>query len=224
MNRLDRAFAQVDAARGRATAFVEPFLPGDQIYFLGTDLLSTAIARRTASWWQWFCGPVFSHVGICAEVPIRGEQPEVWLFESTTLCPLPCLFAKAVVKGVQAHHPAERIAVYPGSAWRVRLTQPLSDEQNGLLSDFLRSEIGNPYDRERAALLASWHLWAAPFLEPTRNARFCSELVGEGLKRVNRIGPDHDPESLSPNSLANLQFHSGAVWPLSQSGQSYRIK
>lgn len=212
------------ALRPKPIASMDQFRAGDQLYFFGTDPLSRAIAYRTCSWWQWLKGPVFSHVAICADVEIKGERPQVWLFESTTLCSLPCLMQHKPVSGVQCHMPDERVKEYPGSVWRLRLTQPLTCDQSGELSDFLRSEVGKPYDRDRAALLASWHLWAAPFLEPTPNARFCSELVGEGLKRVSRIGADHDPESLSPNSLASLQLHSGAVWPLDASRQSRRLK
>ena len=199
---------------------------GDQFYFLGNDELSRAIACKTANWRQWLIGPKFSHVAIAADVPASIITPHycgrVLLFESTTMCRSPCVLKGALIDGVQAHDPARRVAEYPGQVWRLRLTDPLEEEERRKLSAFLLNEIGKPYDWKRALRLAGRHFDAA-MLAPTAGARFCSELNAVGLKRVDRIGRDHDPEALSPNSLARLMLHSGEVWPIGQGG-SEKVK
>ncbi len=201
-------------------------MPGDLLFFRGDDELSRAIAFKTSTWSQWAFGLTFSHVGICAEVTIHGERPAVWLFESTTLCISPCLFAGERVSGVQAHWPQDRVDEYRGKVWRLRLTDPLDADESGKLSKFLADEIGKPYDAERAVLLAGRRmLFDAPTLAPTPNARFCSELAAEASRRADRIVPRGvDPESYSPNSLALAALHSGEVWPVGGRSQSRRVK
>lgn len=197
------------------------FLPGDQLYFLGEDETSRAIAWKTASWGQRLVGPKFSHVAICGEIHhgqlVFNTHCGVLLFESTTLCDLRCTLTGKSVKGVQAHDPQTRIDAYRGQVWRLRLTDPLAAEESRKLTTFLLSEIGKPYDYRRALRLAGRHFDAESMM-PTPNARFCSELNAIGLKRVDRIGRDHDPESFSPNSLARLMLHSGEVFPIGQGG------
>ena len=139
------------------------------------------------------------------------------LFESTTFCDSPCVIGGKPVKGVQAHDPQARIDAYRGQVWRLRLTDPLDAEESRKLTTFLLGEIGKPYDYRRALALAGRH-FDAESVAPTPGARFCSELNATGLKRVDRIGRDHDPESFSPNSLARLMLHSGEVFSLGQGG------
>jgi hypothetical protein len=206
------------------SASIEPFLPGDQLYFLGDDEFSRAIAWRTASWSQVFFGLRFSHVGICAEVEYQGKSG-VFLFESTTFCDEPCLITGKKIAGVQAHLPQARVDAYPGKVWRLRLTDPLDEEESRGLSKFLSGEIGKPYDARRAALLAGGWFQNWSQLAPTSDAWFCSELAAAALKRVDRVvDRSADPESFSPNSLATASLHSGEVWAVGEKSQSRRLK
>ena len=223
-------YGRLASAAQACRADAEPFVAGDLLFFLGDDELSQAIAWKTATWAQWLFGLSFSHVGICASVGpsmiVQGATDGVLLFESTTLCELPCIFAKTKVSGVQAHLPQQRIDAYPGKVWRMRLTEPLDGEESGKLTGFLTDKLGRPYDAERAALLAGRRfVYDFQGLAPTHDSLFCSELVSAACKRVDRIVPRGiDPESYSPNLLARAALHSGEVWPIGESKQSRRIK
>lgn len=214
------------------------FVPGDLIFFRAYDALSLGISYRTCTWRQLLlslCNGGFlpSHVGVCADYETEvdhktGAPPRArtLLFESTTLCPQPCFISGKQVSGVQAHLPEQRIAAYPGRAWRLRLRRPLDSEQSRGLSDFLISQIGMPYNYRRAVALAGF-FWGrfAHSLDPLPETWFCDELCIEALKTVNRVGVDNDPEDFSPATFAHLVLHSGECWPLSQVGsKSFRVK
>lgn len=206
-------------------AFVEQFLPGDLLFFLGDDRLSREIAWRTASWWQIFQWRRFSHVAIVAELPLPGAK-ELYplLVESTTMCGAACLWQGREVDGVQVHDPQTRVNDYPGKVWRFRLVEPLSEEESGRLTQFCRETIGEPYDRLRAGMLAMGDLRGFFHCPPTLHEWFCSEHAATGLKRAGRIGQDNNCERLSPNGLAMLLMNAGNVWPLGERSQSRRVK
>src|SRR5689334_3757390 len=94
------------------------FRCGDVIGFSGRDVISRAIKLATVPPWYWFSAhwKCVSHVGICVHY-----KDMIVLVESTTLDDEPCLITGKKIKGVQAHTPRERIAYYPGYAFRMRL-------------------------------------------------------------------------------------------------------
>lgn len=211
------------------SASIEPFLPGDLLFFLGDDPLSREIAWRTATWWQVCFWQRFSHVGIIAELTAPGDseeskEPRPLLVESTTLCGQPCLWQGREVEGVQVHEPQLRVDAYPGKVWRFRLVEPLNVEESGRLSQFCRETIGEPYDRIRAGMLAAGDVRGFFHLAPTLEEWFCSEHAATALKRAGRIGQDNNCERLSPNGLALLLTNAGNVWPIGEKSQSRRIK
>lgn len=169
------------------------WLPADLLVFAGQGPESRGIALMTCEPWQLLKGQWFSHIGICA----KGPAGNVLLFESTTLCDLPCEITRRKTKGVQAHKPADRLAAYQGKAWRVRLTEPLTPGESGILSTFVVSKIGEPYDWG-AVMCVTWRLRLATWFVPRSDTYFCSDLVMAGLKEVRRVDQDLNPRSYSP--------------------------
>lgn len=166
------------------------FDPGDLLIFYGRDFTSRIIEWATR-------GP--SHVGIVCP---HGDYGPV-LFESTTLCEMPCLLAGTCVQGVQAHETANRIANYPGAVARLRLAQAwrLSEAEIGLLHDWLMHVAREPYDL-RGALVSGTRLfkWTALMPYPDLESLFCSELCAAALMRLARM-PLENPSVYNPASL-----------------------
>jgi len=166
------------------------FEPGDLLVFYGRDFTSRVIEWATR-------GP--SHVGIICP---HGEHGPV-LFESTTLCDLPCLITGRATRGVQAHGPAERIASYPGTVRRLRLMRVwrLSAAEIDLLHDWLMRVASEPYDL-RGALLSGTRFfkWTALMPYPDLDSLFCSELCAAALMRLARM-PLGNPSVYNPASL-----------------------
>lgn len=82
-----------------------------------------------------------SHIGIMAE-----HMGKLVLFESTTLCPIPCMIQGKRVGGAQAHPLEDRIETYPGRVYHYPLMKSLNCAPAIDLSNFLHSQIGRPYD------------------------------------------------------------------------------
>ena len=117
------------------------FEPGDLLLFAGRGLESRWIAAVTCSPAQLLAGQWFSHVGICA----RDPHGRVLLWESTTLCDLPCEITGRKIHGVQAHLPCDRLAHYDGAAWRLRLARARHAERRRKLATFgLRARRDRP--------------------------------------------------------------------------------
>lgn len=174
------------------------FLPGDLLLFRGETWKSLAIALGTNLPSQWIekCAP--SHVGICA---VYGATP--MLFESTTLCSLPCEILGRPVKGVQAHDPRRRIESYRGRVWRMRLAedQRLADWQGKRLSDFCLRHLGESYDF--AGLGRTW-LWSHlfTFLRPPKRMTVCSRFVARAAREARIVGQNIIPDKISPAFIA----------------------
>jgi hypothetical protein len=191
-------------------------MPGDLLLFAGRSLESRWIAAVTCTPWQLLARQWFSHIGICA----RGPRGQVLVWESTTLCDLPCEIMKRKVRGVQAHLPRERLSHYDGAAWRLRLaTRDALTEQEGLrLSDFLMSEIGRPYDYEGAMISATWRLRLCRALYPTLDKLFCSFYVMAALKDIGKVDKDLNPRAYSPARVARDLMYWGTYQPLGAAG------
>lgn len=174
------------------------FSPGDVLLFRGDNNVSRLIALGTCLPSQWIqdCAP--SHVGICAE--FKGR---VMLFESTTLCMLPCEIKGEPVKGVQAHDPMTRINAYGGRVWKMRRNpeNPLTAEQGKMLTDACVERLGETYDYlglfqtgTIARHLRFWH--------PPLHHFICSRYVGFVCRRAELIGQDTVLRKLSPAYIA----------------------
>lgn len=166
------------------------FEPGDLCVFYGRDFTSRVIEWATR-------GP--SHVGIVCPHEHHGPV----LFESTTLCDLPCLLTGRAIRGVQAHVPLDRIASYRGTVRRMRLTRAwrLSATEINLLHDWLMRVASEPYDL-RGALLSGTRLvkWTALMPYPDLDSLFCSELCAAALMRLGRM-PLGNPSLYNPARL-----------------------
>ncbi len=166
------------------------FSPGDLLIFYGRDFTSRVIEWATR-------GP--SHVGIVCP---HGDHGPV-LFESTTLCDLPCLLTGTCVQGVQAHEPAARVAAYPGAVARLRLAQAwrLNEAEIAILHDWLMHVAHEPYDM-RGAIVSGTRLfkWTALMPYPDLESLFCSELCAAALMRLARM-PLENPSVYNPASL-----------------------
>jgi hypothetical protein len=168
------------------------FEPGDLLIFYGRDFSSRVIEWATR-------GP--SHVGIvCPHVSATGAM---LLFESTTLCDLPCLLTGKRISGVQAHEPASRIAGYAGSVALLRLAPAwrLNPREVDLLHDWLLHVANEPYDL-RGALISGTRFfkWTALMPYPDLDSLFCSELCAAALMRLHRM-PLANPSLYNPASL-----------------------
>jgi len=151
-------------------------------------------------------GRGLSHVGIVVEHP---DYRTPLIFEATSRCALPCLFAGKHVSGVQAHPLYERIAHFRGTVWHypsvVRLTLPQIDN----LGRYCINSLGLPYDWWGAWLsrrtLLRWlsHHWLR---STSRRYLFCSEFVVlAGLWCL--------PLDLAPTPLARLAIQRGILQP-----------
>ena len=201
----------------------QAFVPGDLVLFAGQGFESRWIALVTCRPLELLLGRWFSHIGVCA----RDQQGRVLLFESTTLCDLPCEIQHRKMCGTQAHLPAERIASYAGNAWRLRLAEreTLSEPESRRLSDFLLSEIGRPYDYAGAMISATWRLRLSSWLYPTLKRLFCSYYVMAALKDIGKVDKDLNPRAFNPARVARDLQTWGSYQPLCQVGsESVRVK
>ncbi|HVX64113.1 MAG TPA: hypothetical protein VHC19_26055 [Pirellulales bacterium] len=203
--------------------FDDAFVPGDLVLFAGQGLESRWIALVTCDPLQLLSGQWLSHIGICG----RDPHGRTLLFESTTLCDLPCQISHRKTHGTQAHLPEARIDRYSGKVWRLRLAEreTLTEPQSRRLSDFLLSEIGKPYDYAGAMISATWRLRFASCLYPTMSKLFCSYYVMAALKDIGKVDKDLNPRAYNPARVArNLQVW-GTYQPLGLAGsQSVRLK
>lgn len=192
------------------------FEPGDLVIFYGRDFSSRVIEWATR-------GP--SHVAIVCPHPLERSDKAgrlrdaaaegVLLFESTTLCDVPCALTGRRTRGVQAHEPVSRIAAYPGEVALLRLTRAwrLSLREVGVLHDWLLHVADEPYDL-RGALLSGTRLfkWTAFMPYPDLESLFCSELCAAALMRLHRL-PLSNPSLYNPASLVRELRHCGTYGP-----------
>lgn len=168
---------------------------GDLLIFFGRDLLSRVIEFATGG----FRGRGPSHVGIVAR-----RYGREFVFESTTLCDLPCALTGHKKSGVQAHLAADRVASYPGRVLRVPLRgfwRLDRHEENQLWEWAVEHFLADSYDL-RDALISGTRLlkWSALLPYPDLGSVFCSELCAALLMRLHRMRLD-DPARFNPASL-----------------------
>jgi hypothetical protein len=189
---------------------------GDIVAFSGRGAVSRSIQLGTCS--------TISHVGVVAWTPkwqleqlvgggalrMQWGILETWrdqdlLYESTTLCGLPCAIRGQRIAGVQAHPPEERLAEFDGRAWRYRLApawwEDLTDKQEARLTGHLLARIGQRYDRRGAVLAGTHvvkHLW--PWGKRDRASLFCSEYLASVLQHVG-LFPISNAGKITPAGL-----------------------
>jgi hypothetical protein len=163
---------------------VSTLSPGDVIGFAGRSLTSYLINLGT------FGFPFFSlsHVGIIGNVGKR-----ILLFESTTLCDLPCEVTGKKSSGAMAVDPETRFQTYRGRIYHYPLYRRLYPFERERLNNFLASHLGRPYDRSGAVRSGGLIFGAieGTLREENLEQLFCSEYVAAALARVGIFYTDN---------------------------------
>lgn len=187
------------------------FEPGDIVAFWGRGLASWTIRVATN-------GP--SHIGIILPYHHERYGKTVALFESTTLCPRPCLEFDQVRDGVQVNDPWGRLDDYDGRAvvYRMRPFWGLSGEELVNLGALVHNcfvAARDGYDMARALLSGTriLKLFVKEWLAPDPGAFFCSELCAAALQRANRLN-HKNPYLYTPASLVRELVAQGKVSPI----------
>ncbi len=179
------------------------FQVGDILGFSGRCLSSVGINLATYGVPYWD----LSHVAIVGEY--RGREV---LFESTTLCDLPCMIRGKLCDGVQAHPIRQRIADYNGKVWHYPLHRTLYVHERARLARFLLSHLGAPYDlagAERAGLVVWSAVWS--WLRPTHlSSFFCSELCAAAHATAGLFPTGHAAR-WSPNKFCRAERRAGIL-------------
>lgn len=169
--------------------------PGDVLLWGGTNWQSRLIQLGTCSWKQLWRGQWISHIGIIGHY---GVYPLHW--ESTTLCPLPCVAQGKVVNGVQCHDPYKEIADYDGRVWVLKMRRPLKRWQQDKLAELLLGYLGKSYDTSSALIAGT--TWLKRLADPDPADQFCSELVGMVLIDMDLGIVGFNPSTITPARLA----------------------
>ncbi|MFA6245167.1 MAG: hypothetical protein WC655_29760 [Candidatus Hydrogenedentales bacterium] len=183
--------------------------PGDLIGFSAHDLLGAAINVSTLGWpLPPVCWRGLTHVAIVGLD--SGCQPVLW--ESTSLCDLPCLYCGSIHSGVQSHGPWTRIRNYAGSVWHYPLREPLGTFDTVRLRIFSERHHATPYDPLGAAqsrsLCFGWlhRLW----LPESGHKLFCSEYIAAAWEAAT-VWDTPNISAWSPNRLARIAVAAGIV-------------
>ena len=198
---------------------------GDVLVFSGpwADRISRWIRLGTCSRWTHCAGVVRLKGGDIRRAqkrrvergrPLLAVSPLQWtdgdyLFESTTLCGLPCLVQDRLVAGVQVHGIRERVDAYRGSVWVRRLRQPLYAAEHRLLADWVLDAVGTPYDYTGAAVSATWlwKYWLGRRKAADTRQLYCSEVMLDAYQFAlhRRIIRRVTSGSLPPRDVARWQ-------------------
>lgn len=179
------------------------FKPGDLIGFSSYDLSGLVI--NLGSLGVPFFG--ISHIGIIADC-----MGSLRLYESTTLCKLPCLVQKKPVSGAQVHNIDSRIRDFNGKVYHIPLKDELSKLESIKLKSYLLKDIGKPYDMLGAGASGGWLLQKIRrYLKPEDlNNLFCSEWCAAGHNHVKRFHTGN-ASKWNPNSLYRAERKRGVV-------------
>lgn len=148
-----------------------------------------------------------SHIAILAKY-----QGELVLFESTTWNDKPCIIQNKCVKGVQAHHLAERLIQYDGKIWHYPLSRRIREYESQDLTDFLMKQIGKSYDTIGAFRSGGRGFnWIERHLhKESLHTLFCSELCAAAHREINRF-ETRDASCWNPNSLVREETYRGTL-------------
>ncbi len=166
---------------------------GDLIGFSGYDLSGIGINIGSGGW------PFYgiSHIGIVARY-----QGVLRLFESTTLCKLPCLHQGKSVSGAQVHDWNRRVKNYNGKVYCIQLKKRLTEKQSKSLTTYLLNDVGKPYDMIGAGISGGWFLRKikAVLRPQDLNNLFCSEWCAAALDDID-VFHTGNASTWNPNSL-----------------------
>jgi hypothetical protein len=198
----------------------------DQVLFRGADLVSDIVEIGS---------PIYSHCGtvikttqemllylveknllkqqVYAEMAKSGteiyerEDGVLMVFESTLLNNL------NNQKGVQLNLLSDRIAKYDGTVTIRRFIHDRTDEERKILSDFINSVYGLPYETDILELLGCI-LKFGPNIEDL-TSWFCSELNAMSLQRENFLPPKpladrYNPSDFAPGGLVDKNLLVGS--------------
>jgi len=183
--------------------------PGDILLFRGAGWKSFGIAAATCLPSQWIGGCAPSHAAIVAEY-----DGQACIFESTSLCDLPCLIQGRPVKGVQCHPAGERVEKYAGKAWQMRPAEPPSGWQRQKLADWCRDQIGSTYDFD-SLLVTGTILRRLTFIRPRPHATICSRYVMQALRAASIVNGEWAPSEWTPAKIARRLPHDELYsWPV----------
>lgn len=180
-------------------------LPGDIIGFLGSSPLSKLICAGTGGYPFWpYLG--LSHVGI-----IGVWEGQSLLFESTTLCDVPCTIQGKPFKGTQAHPLQDRLNSYSGLIWHYPLATPLYHDKTERLNAFLLANIGHDYDRLAALFAADIApSFVESWLHPERRDSCCSVWCAAAHQNIG-IFTTSDVGRWSPTRFTRCERRQGIL-------------
>ncbi|MFC2046029.1 hypothetical protein ACFLTC_00715 [Chloroflexota bacterium] len=195
-------------ARARYDDVRPEIKPGDVIAFGGKGGFTGVI--------KWATVGAVSHVAVVLppdprssattpEGPSREGVPDVRIIES--------LSSMDKFPGVGIHSLAERIEIHEGEVWWLRLDERTRQKlDSGRFHDFLRQQVGTPYDSLQALRSAPDLAEDVPIIRLlTRNVEdfskfFCSELVAAGLEAGRAIGSINCSE-VTPMDLCGFAIY-----------------
>lgn len=166
---------------------------GDVVLMGGRGIVSTVIKAITAS--------PYSHVGMIVRMP--DPSSPVFIFESTIMSTAKDVDAGEVLAGVSMVTASGRLDGFEGE---IRIRQLLGSASPARRYDVamsLRSELrGRPYQQIGMGELFK-SAYDGPFGHNFQDLSsvFCSELVGEYLKRLGAL-----PDTLPSNELTPADF------------------
>lgn len=171
--------------------------PGDIIGFSGYGWISVGINLVTYGIPFWS----LSHLGIVGE-----HNGKLLLYESTTLCDIPCAITGKTVRGVQAQELDSRLARYRGKIYHYPLYRELYENERRRLTEFLNSQLGRPYDDVGAFRAGGLgYSWLESKLRgESLSALFCSELCAAAHSRVG-VFPTDNASRWNPNRFVRAE-------------------
>lgn len=178
---------------------IENLKVGDLIFFYGRDTVS-----RTISFWTWG-GP--SHVGIVASddgIGVPNATGQLVLFESTTMCPTPCLVQQKPTHGIQVQNIQDRIAQYGTAPVYLKLREEcaFSPTEVNKFHVFAKRMVGT-VDYDMPAAIRSGTNIVKYLVQPNINTLFCSATVARLLMLMNKMNWAN-PEIFTPGGLKHL--------------------
>jgi hypothetical protein len=202
-------------ARARYDDVTQEMMPGDVIAFGGKGTFSGVI--------KWATVGAVNHVAIVlppdphAEVtspegPSRESVPDIPIIES--------LSSMDKFPGVSVHSLAERVETHEGEVWWLPLNERTRRKlDSGRFDDFLRQQVGTPYDSLQALRSAPDLAEDVPVIRLlTRNVEdfskfFCSELVAAGLEAGGAICSINCSE-VTPMDLCRFAIYEDTYYQL----------
>lgn len=179
--------------------------PGDIIGCSGRHYQSDAINILT------YGIPRFSlsHVGILCDY--KGD---LLIFQSTTLCVMPCHIQGKHVSGTQAQEIGEFVGKENSRIWHYPLSRYLYGHEKTRLRRGLIEDIGRPYD-----MAGAFHSGGFLFGEvcgllthQSRASIFCSEWCAEAHTSIG-IFPTGNYSRWNPNSFVRRERAYGVLCP-----------